>query len=109
MGSTLASWKQLCELKKPIKHVILNLSLETNNRETKKDHKELKDRNLESWEWELVNQLIDTFKPIEEATEWLGGQKYCTLSLMYPIIQTLKYDYITIENSEDNEGKSVNL
>jgi hypothetical protein len=74
-------------LKEPIKRVILNLSLETNkNREAKKDYKELNDQNLKSWKWELLSQLIDTFKPIEEATEWLGSQKYCILSLIYPII-----------------------
>ena len=107
-GSALASWKRLYELKDPIKRVILNLSLEIDNKEAKKDYKELRDRNLKSWEWDLLNQLIKLFKPIEDATEWLGGQKYCTLSLIYPTIQTLKYDYITIENI-DNEGKFINL
>ncbi|CAG8537510.1 4684_t:CDS:2, partial [Racocetra fulgida] len=53
-------------------------------------------------EWDLLDQLIELFKPIEEATEWLSDQKYCTLSLIFPTIQVLKYDYIIIEeNSED--------
>jgi hypothetical protein len=91
-------------LKEPIKHVILNLSLET-DREAGKDCEELKKRNLKHWEWDLLSQLIEVFKPIEEATEWLGGQKYCTLSSIYPIIQALKYDYISysIEVDEDLE------
>jgi hypothetical protein len=98
-------------LKEPIKHVILNLSLET-DRESKKDCKELKKRNLKTWEWDLLNQLIKVFKPIEEATEWLGGQKYCTLSLIYPTIQALKYDYISdedlgIEETMDTDERGI--
>ena len=92
-GSSLASWKRLQELKDPIKRVILNLSLEDDS-ESKKDCKKLKNRNLQDYEWDFLNQLIEIFIPIEEATEWLGGQKYCTLSLMYPAINTLKFDYI---------------
>ncbi|CAG8734367.1 26636_t:CDS:2, partial [Dentiscutata erythropus] len=41
------------------------------------------------------------FKPIKEATKWLSGQKYCILSLIFPTIQVLKYNYIVIE--EDNK------
>src|SRR6266511_4684372 len=102
-GSSLASWKRLQELKNPIKRVILNLSLE-DNYEAKKDYKKLKNRYLKDYEWDLLNRLIEIFKPIEEATEWLGGQKYCTLSLMYPAIYTLKYDYIPDISLEDEES-----
>ena len=99
-GSSLASWKRLQELKNPIKRVILNLSLEDGN-EAKKDYNKLVIRNLKDYEWDFLNKLIEVFKPIEEATEWLGGQKYCTLSLMYPVIHALKYDYIPIINDDE--------
>ena len=95
-GSSLASWKRLKELKGPIQHVIFKLSLET-SKEAKKDYEILKKRFLKYWEWDLLDHLIDLFKPIEEATEWLGGQKYCTLSLIYPTIQALKYDYVVTD------------
>src|SRR6266540_4612570 len=98
--SSLASWKRLQELKNLIKRVILNLSLEDGN-EAKKDYNKLVIRNLKDYEWDFLNKLIEVFKPIEEATEWLGGQKYCTLSLMYPVIQALKYDYIPIINDDE--------
>ena len=103
MGSSLASWKRLQELKNPIKRVLLNLQYEDNS-ESKKDYKKLKSRFLKDYEWDLLNRLIDVFKPIEEATEWLGGQKYCTLSLMYPAIHVLEYDYIPDILSEDEEN-----
>ncbi|CAG8691931.1 16253_t:CDS:2, partial [Dentiscutata heterogama] len=60
------------------------------------------DEFLKSWEWDLLDQLIELFRPIEEAMEWLSGQKYCTLSLIFPTIQVLKCDYIII-GEEDNE------
>ena len=50
------------------------------------------------------------FRPIEEATEWLGGQKYCTFSLMYPAIHVLEYDYVpdtSIENEESIENEKT--
>ena len=81
----------------------MNLSLE-DNYEAKKDYKKLKNRYLKNYEWDLLNKLIEIFKPIEEATEWLGGQKYCTLSLMYPAIYTLKYDYISNISLEDEKS-----
>jgi hypothetical protein len=50
------------------------------------------------------------FKPIEDATEFLGGQKYCTLSLIYPTIQALKYSYAikSNDNNKDNNEKNEN-
>ncbi|CAG8686845.1 9811_t:CDS:2, partial [Dentiscutata heterogama] len=113
-GSSLASWKRLKELKGPIQHVIFKLSLET-SKEAKKDYEILKKRFLKYWEWDLLDHLIDLFKPIEEATEWLGGQKYCTLSLIYPTIQALKYDYVEETEKTDssinrpNFTKTINL
>ncbi|CAI2201998.1 3938_t:CDS:1, partial [Funneliformis geosporum] len=82
--SFLASWKRLQVLKDPIKQVLLNLCLEN---EFKKDYEKLKMRILLDYEklkmrilldYEkiLLKNLIVLFKPIEEATEWLGGQKY---------------------------------
>ncbi|CAG8740254.1 7736_t:CDS:2, partial [Gigaspora rosea] len=44
---------------------------EKTNKEAKKDHKILKKRFLKYWEWDLLNHLLELFKPIEEATEWL--------------------------------------
>ncbi|CAG8566223.1 24919_t:CDS:2, partial [Cetraspora pellucida] len=57
-GSSLASWKCLKELKETSK-------------EAKKDYEILKKRFLKYWKWDLLDHLIDLFKPIEKATEWL--------------------------------------
>ncbi|GBB83515.1 hypothetical protein RclHR1_10210010 [Rhizophagus clarus] len=58
---------------------------------------------LKIYEWNLLDKLIELFKPIEDAIEFLGGQKYCTLSLIYPTIQVLKYSYAINDNDNNNE------
>ncbi|CAG8737768.1 12299_t:CDS:2, partial [Funneliformis caledonium] len=42
--------------------------------------------------------------------EWLGGQKYCILSLIYPSIYALYYDYISdIDDNIINESDNDNI
>jgi hypothetical protein len=99
-GSALASWRRLRELKPAIKRVLVNLSTETDI-SSKKDYRQLQERMLKAYEWNLLDKLIELFEPIEDATEFLGGQKYCTLSLIYPTIQALKYSYADNSNNEN--------
>lgn len=110
-GSALASWRRLRELKPAIKRVLADLSIETDY-QSKKDYRQLQERMLNTSEWNLLDELIELFKPIEDATEFLGGQKYCTLSLIYPTIQALKYSYAKKDNEngysdvEDNDDEN---
>ena len=57
-------------------------------------------------EWNLLNKLIELLIPIERATEFLEGQKYCTLFLIFPIIQTLKFEYTSDPNISIFESDS---
>jgi len=91
-GSKLASWKRLRKLKEPINRLYATLALEM-DREAKKDYRRLTNLMLNDNEWNLLDKLIELLIPIERATEFLGGQKYCTLSLIFPTIQTLKFEY----------------
>src|SRR5205823_7078894 len=108
-GSRLALWKWLKKLKEPIKRVHATLDLET-DRESKKDYQKLDTLMLREIEWNFLDKLIDLFIPIEDATEFLGGQKYCTLSLIFPTIQALKFEYIpnplisTLQQEENYNG-----
>jgi hypothetical protein len=107
-GSKLASWKRLKELKEPIKRLYAVLALEV-DREAKKDYQRLTNLMLNDNEWNLLDKLIELLIPIERATEFLGGQKYCTLSLIFPTIQTLKFEYTPDPNiampERNNNGK----
>lgn len=104
-GSKLASWKRLKKLKDPIKRVHATLALET-DRDSKKDYQRLTNLMLNDNEWTLLNKLIELLIPIESATEFLGGQKYSTLSLIFPVIQTLKYEYTPDLYDENNDNEN---
>ena len=59
---------------------------------------------LDDNEWKLLDELIKLLILIESATEFLGGQKYSTLSLIFPTIQTLEYEYTLNLRDEINDG-----
>jgi hypothetical protein len=95
-------------LKPAIKRVLVNLSIEIDY-QSKKDYRQLQELMLNTYEWNLLDKFIELFKPIKDATEFLGGQKYCTLSLIYPTIQALKYSYATEDdNNKNNDENSDN-
>jgi hypothetical protein len=56
----------------------------------KKDSKQLEKIMLSSDEWKLLQNLIITLGPFEEATRYFGGEKYITHSIMIPIIERIK-------------------
>jgi len=45
---------------------------------------------LTEGEWQLMENLVEFLKRFEEITRLLGGSKYVTLSLVYPLIFSLK-------------------
>ena len=57
---------------------------------SKNDGKQLEQIILTSDEWDLLQQLIVILGPFEEATRYLGGEKYITSSIMNPIIEQIK-------------------
>jgi len=59
-------------------------------KDAKKDGKHLEQIMLTSGEWDLLQELILVLGPFEEATKYLGGEKYVTHSIMHPIINEIK-------------------
>ena len=41
-------------------------------------------------EWNLLQNLVKILEPFAEATDFLGGTKYCTYSIINPIIEGIK-------------------
>ena len=69
----------------------------------KKDGRRLKKINLSEDEWAFMEKLVDLLSLFEEATTFLGGSNYVTLSLMHPTISELKSEFLaqmTLTNSE---------
>ena len=58
--------------------------------DAKKDGKQLEKIMLSSDEWDLLQDLVITLGPFEEATCYLGGENYITHSIMIPIIERIK-------------------
>ena len=58
--------------------------------DAKKDGKQLEQLMLTSNEWNLLQELILVLGPFEEATRYLGGEKYITHSIMHPILKEIK-------------------
>src|SRR5688572_8196937 len=82
----------VAKLKEPINRLCVILALET-DRESKNDYKRLKNLMCNDNKWNLLDKLIKLLIPIERAIEFLGRQKCCTLSLIFSMIQTLKFEY----------------
>jgi len=61
------------------------------NTDAKKDGKQLEKIMLSSDEWELLQELVITLSPFEEATDYLGEEKYITHSIMNLIIEQIKH------------------
>ena len=61
-----------------------------NDIDAKKDGKHLEKIMLSTDEWNLLQDLVITLGPFEEATRYLGGEKYVTHSIMIPIIEQIK-------------------
>ena len=70
--------------------LIVELVNNENDADAKKDGKQLEKIMLSSDEWELLQELVITLGPFEEATGYLGGEKYVTHSIMNPIIEQIK-------------------
>ncbi|CAG8591309.1 9522_t:CDS:2 [Diversispora eburnea] len=53
------------------------------------DGRRLKSINLTEEEWQAIGELIIILEDFAEATEYLGGSKYTTISLMYSILEII--------------------
>ncbi len=72
----------------------------------KKDYQRLTNLMLNDNEWNLLDKLIEFLISIKRTTKFLEGQKYYTLSLIFPTIQTLKFEYISDSNISILESDS---
>ena len=61
---------------------------------TRRDGKRLKNINLTENEWQEMSKLIKILEDFAEATEYLGGSKYTTISLMYSILAVISQNIL---------------
>jgi hypothetical protein len=82
--------------------LILELINNEDDIDAKKDGKHLEKIMLSSDEWDLLQDLVITLGPFEEATRYLGGEKYITHSIMIPIIKEIKTLLLSPSNSSSS-------
>ncbi|CAB5369823.1 unnamed protein product [Rhizophagus irregularis] len=69
---------------------------------TRRDGKRLKNINLTENEWQEISKLIIILEDFAGATEYLGGSKYATISLMYSVLAMIKQK-ILLDNDSNVE------
>jgi hypothetical protein len=82
--------------------LILELINNEDDIDAKKDGKHLEKIMLSSDEWDLLQDLVITLGLFEEATRYLGGEKYITHSIMIPIIKEIKTLLLSPSNSSSS-------
>jgi hypothetical protein len=88
-NSSYYAWVRLIKIKSYIETLLLELTY-SSDINSKKDAKELQDIMLVEEEWDFLKELILILGPFEEATQYLGGEKYVTHSIMNPILKEIK-------------------
>ena len=67
---------------------------------TRRDGKRLKNINLTENEWQEIGKLIIILEDFAEATEYLGGSKYTTISLMYSVLAVISQNLLPDDDSD---------
>jgi len=99
-NSSYYAWVRLIKIKKYIQALLTEL-LNSQETDARKDGRQLEQFMLSSDEWDLLQQLILILGPFEEATKYLGGEKYVTHSIMHPMINEIKR-LLLISNSRSS-------
>lgn len=112
-NSSFLAWERIYLLKDAIYAALDILSKnKKNNLQIRKDYNRLNKIILEEDEWDFMLEMINILGLFYESTLILGASNYVTISLMYPVIETLKekskvvasydeyYDEPILESSE---------
>ncbi len=109
-NSSFYSWQRLLLLKRALTFLPSKLKAD-HVKENTNDGKRLERIMLTEGEWQLMENLVEFLKRFEEITRLLGGSKYVTLSLVYPLIFSLKNyikDMLEIYQKDSNYNENTN-
>ena len=97
-NSSYLAWKRLIKIKDLI-DILASTMLIDPDPSTRRDGKRLKNINLTENEWQEMNKLIIILEDFAGATEYLGGSKYTTISLMYSILAMINQKILPDDDS----------
>ena len=92
-NSSYLSWKRLIKIKDLI-DILASTMLIDPDPLMRRDGKRLKNINLTENEWQEMSKLIKILEDFAEATEYLGGSKYTTISLMYSVLAVISQNIL---------------
>jgi hypothetical protein len=100
------AWHHLIKLKGYIKGLLNHLELESDP-DSQKDAKRLKSIMISDDKWSLILDLTEILSHFANATDYLGGSKYCTYSSMnLTIIEIIKW---VRSSSSNNSLTGINV
>ncbi|CAG8804878.1 2623_t:CDS:2, partial [Gigaspora margarita] len=79
------------------------------NDDVKKDFNKLNNRMLKNYEWELLEELVEIFKPFDDLTTYFSRAQYTTLLVVNPSIKALKFEYADGDLIKENFNDEVLL
>lgn len=98
-NSSYLAWKRLIKIKHLI-DILASTMLIDPDPTTRRDGKRLKNINLTEDEWQEIGKLVKVLEDFAEATEYLGGSKYTTISLMYSVLAMISKKILPGGNSD---------
>jgi len=107
-NSSYLAWKRLIKIKDLI-DVLASTMLIDNDPSMRNNGKRLKNINLTENEWQEMDKLIKVLEDFAEATEYLGGSKYTTISLMYSILTVISQKILPDDDSDDDLDDNFNM
>ena len=97
-NSSYLAWKRLIKIKDLI-DILASTMLIDPDPSTRRDGKRLKNINLTEDEWQEIRKLINILEDFAEATEYLDGSKYTTISLMYSVLAMISKKILPNDDS----------
>lgn len=77
--------------------------------DSKRDYKRLKQIMLEEEEWEVIEDLLPILQPFADATDYLGGNKYCTYTTMVPTLINIFKNLKPLTSTGERKAAEINL
>ncbi|CAG8636014.1 6772_t:CDS:2, partial [Diversispora eburnea] len=93
---------------KDLVEIMTTIIIIDSNLLTRYDGRKLKSKNLTEEEWQAIGELIIILENFAKATEYLDGNKYTTISLMYTFDNNISYIDVSEEDDEPITGESKN-
>ncbi|CAG8679037.1 7920_t:CDS:2, partial [Racocetra fulgida] len=87
-NSSFLAWERLLLVRDYIDIVLIMLSKD-NTPDAHQNYNRLKKIMLTDNEWNLISNLTNLLGPFNEYSEYFSGSEYVTISMMYPLINTL--------------------